>query len=212
MKNKKSPARAKAWDSESFCSYRCLLTVRIHVVVVLLVITRGYVVHPFLVIEIPFYGLLDTLLKLERWLPTQFLLKLSRVDGITHIVTLSVCYVSDEIHVLAFLASEQTVNGVDDYLYDVDVFPFVEASDVVGLGNLALVENQVYGTGVVLNVQLVAHILALSVYRKWLAMAYIIDEQWNKLFRELVRPVVVGAVRNYARKAIGVVEGPDEMV
>ena len=74
MKNKKSPARAKAWDSESFCSYRCLLTVRIHVVVVLLVITRGYVVHPFLVIEIPFYGLLDTLLKLERWLPTQFLL------------------------------------------------------------------------------------------------------------------------------------------
>ena len=22
MKNKKSPARAKAWDSESFCSYR----------------------------------------------------------------------------------------------------------------------------------------------------------------------------------------------
>ena len=67
MKNKKSPARAKAWDSESFCSYRCLLTVRIHVVIVLLVITRGYVVHPFLVIEIPFYSLLDTLLKLERW-------------------------------------------------------------------------------------------------------------------------------------------------
>ena len=26
-------------------------------------------IHPFLVIEIPFYGLLDTLLKLERWLP-----------------------------------------------------------------------------------------------------------------------------------------------
>ena len=26
-------------------------------------------IHPFLVIEIPFYGLFDTHLKLERWLP-----------------------------------------------------------------------------------------------------------------------------------------------
>ena len=117
MKNKKSPARAKAWDSESYCSYRvCLLTVRIHVVIVLLVITRGYVVHPFLVIEIPFYGFLDTLLKLQRWLPTEFLLKLARVDGITHIVTLSVSYVSDEVHILAFFSAEQTVNSLDDHL------------------------------------------------------------------------------------------------
>ena len=107
MKNKKSPARAKAWDSESFCSYRCLLTVRIHVVVVLLVITRGYVVHPFLIIEIPLYGFLDTLLKLQRWLPTQFLLQLSRVNGVTHIMTLSVCYISNEVHILAFLSAEQ---------------------------------------------------------------------------------------------------------
>ena len=107
MKNKKSPARAKAWDSESFCSYRCLLTVRIHVVIVLLVIARGNVVHPFLVLEIPFHGLLDSLLKLERWLPTQFLLQLSRVDGITHIVTLSVCYISNEVRILAFPSAEQ---------------------------------------------------------------------------------------------------------
>ena len=42
-------------------------------------------IHPFLVLEIPFYRLLDTLLKLERWLPTEFLLKLARVDGVTHI-------------------------------------------------------------------------------------------------------------------------------
>ena len=64
-------------------------------------------IHPFLVLEIPFHGFLDTLLKLERWLLTQFLLQLSRVDGITHIVTLSVSYISDEIHILAFLSAEQ---------------------------------------------------------------------------------------------------------
>ena len=42
-------------------------------------------IHPFLILKIPFYGLLDTLLKQERWLPTEFLLKLARVDGVTHI-------------------------------------------------------------------------------------------------------------------------------
>ena len=83
------------------------LSIGIHVVVVLLVITRGYVVHPFLVIQIPFYSFLDTLLKLERWLSTEFLLQLAGADGITHIVTLSVCYISNEVHILAFLSAEQ---------------------------------------------------------------------------------------------------------
>ena len=50
-----------------------LLSIGIHIIVILLIITRGYIVHPFLVLEIPLHGLLDTLLKLERWLPTQFL-------------------------------------------------------------------------------------------------------------------------------------------
>ena len=57
--------------------------------------------------EIPFHGFLDTLLKLERWLPAEFFLQLSRVNSITHIVTLSVSYISDEIHILAFLSAEQ---------------------------------------------------------------------------------------------------------
>ena len=65
-------------------------------------------IHPFLVLEIPFYGFLDTLLKLERWLSVEFLLQLSRVDSITHIVTLYICYISDEIHILALLSAELT--------------------------------------------------------------------------------------------------------
>ena len=85
-------------------------------------------IHPFLVLEIPFYGFLDTLLKLERWLPTQFLLQLSRVDGVTHIVTLSVCYIGDEVHILAFLSAEQSINGLDNHLDDIDVLPLVETA------------------------------------------------------------------------------------
>lgn len=86
------------------------------------------------------YGFLDTLLKLERWLPAQFLLQLPRVDGITHIVTLSVCYISDEIHILAFLSAEQSINSLDYHLDDIDILPLVETADVIGLGYLTLVE------------------------------------------------------------------------
>ena len=42
-------------------------------------------IHPFLILKIPFYGFLYTLLKLERWLPAEFLLELARVDGVTQI-------------------------------------------------------------------------------------------------------------------------------
>ena len=41
-------------------------------------------------------------------------------NSITHIVTLSVCYISDEIQILAFLSAEQTVNGLDNHLDDID--------------------------------------------------------------------------------------------
>ena len=83
------------------------LSIFIHILIILLILPRSNMIHPFLVLEIPFHGFLDTLLKLERWLLTQFLLQLSRVDGITHIVTLSVCYISNEVRILAFPSAEQ---------------------------------------------------------------------------------------------------------
>ena len=73
-------------------------------------------------------------------------------------------------------------------------------------------EDQVYCPGVVLDEEPVADVFTPAIDRKWLAMAYIVDEQWNKLFRELVRTVVVRAVGDYGRHAVGVVIGADEMV
>ena len=134
-------------------------------------------IHPFLVLEIPFHRFLDTLLKLERWLPAEFLLQLSRVNSITHIVTLSVCYISDEIQILAFLSAEQTVNGLDNHLDDIDILPLVETADVVSLGNLSLVENHIDGTGMIYYIQPVAHVLTLTIYWQWLAMTDVVDDQ-----------------------------------
>ena len=83
------------------------LSVLIHLLIILLILPRSNMIHPFLVLEISLYRFFDTLLKLERWLPAEFLLELTRIDGITHIVPLSICYMSDEIHILAFLSAEQ---------------------------------------------------------------------------------------------------------
>lgn len=107
---------------------------------------------------------------------------------------------------MSFGISEQTVNGLDHNLDEVDVLPFVEASDVVGLGGATLVEDEVDGAGVILDIEPVTYILAFSIDRESLAFAYIIDKQRNELFRELVRAVVVGAVRDHDRHSVCIVE------
>ena len=169
-------------------------------------------IHPFLVIKIPLHSLLDSLLKLERWLPTQFLLQLSRVDGITHIVTLSISYVGDEVHILAFLSAEQSVNGLDNHLDDIDILPLVETTDVVSFGYLTLMENHIDGTGMIYYIQPVAHVLTLTIYWQWLSMTDVVDKQRNQLLWELVWTVVVRAVGHDGWHTVCIVESTNEVI
>ena len=136
----------------------------------------------------------------------------ARVYGVAHVVALAVGYVGYQVHVLAFLAAKQTVDGLYHNLYYVDVLPLVEAAYVVSVRRLALVEYQVDGTGVVFYIEPVAHVLALAVNRQWLAVAYVVDEQWYQLLRELVRSVVIGAVGYYRWHAVCVVECAYEVI
>ena len=64
----------------------------------------------------------------------------------------------------------------------------------------------------VFHVEPVADILAFAIDRKRFAVADIVDEERNELFGELVRTVVVRAVRYDGRHSVGVVEGTDEVV
>ena len=73
-------------------------------------------------------------------------------------------------------------------------------------------ENEVDGTCVVFYIEPVSDILTFAVHRKRFSVADVIDKQWYQLFRELIRAVVVRAVRNDCRKAVGVVEGTDEVI
>ena len=79
-------------------------------------------------------------------------MKLGRVDCISKIVPCAVSDEGDESETVSFGVSEKAVNGLDHHLDEVDVLPFVEASDVVGLGGTTLVEYEVDGAGVVLDI------------------------------------------------------------
>ena len=120
--------------------------------------------------------------------------------------------IGDEIHVPALLAAEETVDGVDEHLDDVDVLPLVEAANVVGVGYLALMEDDVDGTGMILNVEPVAHVLTLTIDGQRLTVADVVDEQRNQFLGELVGTIVVGAIGDDDRHAVGVVEGTHEVV
>ena len=124
----------------------------------------------------------------------------------------SVGDIGDEIHILAFLSSEQTIDGINHHLDDVDVLPLVESSDVVCLCHLTLMEDEVDGSGVIYHIQPVAHILALAIYRQRFAMADIVDEQRDEFLGELIWTVVVRAVGHDSRHSVCIVEGAHEVV
>lgn len=157
-------------------------------------------------IEVPSDCLFYSLFELEGWFPAEFILQLGRIDGISKIVPSAVGDESNEVEAVTFRVAEDTVYGADHHLDEVDVPPFVETSDVVGVAVLALVEDEVDGAGVILDIEPVTDILAFSIYRERLAFAYIIDKQRDELFRELVRAVVVGAVRDHDRHSVCIVE------
>ena len=73
-------------------------------------------------------------------------------------------------------------------------------------------ENHVDSTGVILDIEPVAHVLTLTINGKRLAMADIVDKQRNQLLRELIRAVVIRAVRHDDRHTISIVISADKMI
>lgn len=167
------------------------LPVFVHVVVVALVVAGGDVVHPVLIVEVPADGLFNPFLELEGRFPAEFPLELAGVYGVAHVVPEAVGDVCDEFVAVAFGIAEETVNCLDDDLDDVDVFPFVEATNVIGLGYFAFMEDGVDGTGVVNDIKPVTHVLTLAVDRQRLAVTDVIDEQRYQLLGELIGTVIV---------------------
>lgn len=124
----------------------------------------------------------------------------------------TVSHVSYQIQRIPFRVTQQSVNGLYQHLYDVDVLPFVETAYVVCIRNLSFMENYVYRTRMIHHIQPVAHVLTLAIHRQRLAVTNIIDKQRNQLLRKLVRPIVVRAVSHYSRHPISIMISTHKMI
>ena len=60
------------------------------------------------------------------------------------------------------------------------------STNVVYFTNTSLVDNKVDSLAVILNIEPVSHIFTISVHRKLLPRKCIVDDERNKLLRELV--------------------------
>ena len=131
-------------------------------------------------------------------------------------MALAVCDILDEVlrHMLLsrIIVGEFFTEGRDDRLYDLDILALVVSSDIIGLEELSLLLDHVDALAVILDIKPVTDVLAVAVDRKILAMQCIVDHQRDELLRELIRAVVIAAVRDIGRELIGVHEGLDHKI
>ena len=189
-----------------------MLSSSVHFLVILLVFPGSDIIHPLLIIQVPADGLFNAFLKLEAGFPAQFLLQFGRVNGIAHVVPLTVGHKSNQIEGSSFGIAQQSVNRLYNDFDNVDVLPFVTATDIVGIRNLSLMEYKVDGTYMIFHKEPVAHVLTFAINGEWLTMTDIVDEKRYQFFRKLIRAVVVGAVGHDGRHSIRVMKGTDKMV
>ncbi|MCY1231189.1 hypothetical protein D9M72_436280 [compost metagenome] len=90
-------------------------------------------------------------------------------------------------------------------MHHVEVGLLVPAAHVVGFAEPAFRKHLANCRTVIAHVQPVAHIEAVAINRQRLARQRIGDDQRDQLFREMVRAIVVGAVRRQHRQSIRMV-------
>ena len=136
--------------------------------------------------------------------PAQLALELRAVDGVAAVVAGAV---GDPVEVLG-VASHR----LEDHAQDGDVVPLAVGPDEVGLPRAALGEDVPDGRGVVLGVDPVADVLALSVELGANAVDDVRDLPGDELLHVLVGAVVVGAVGDRGAQAVGAGPGAHQHV
>ena len=160
---------------------------------------------PGLVLDVPVDGGLQALGEVGVGRPpAELALELGRVDGVAAVVARAV---GDPVEVLGVAP-----HGLQDHAQDGDVVPLAISSDEVGLPHPSLGEDVPDGAGVVLGVDPVADVLALSVELGAHAVDDVRDLPGDELLHVLVGAVVVGAVGDRGAQAIGAGPGADEHV
>lgn len=160
---------------------------------------------PGLVLDVPVDRLLQALGEVGVGRPpAELALELRAVDGVAAVVAGAV---GDPVEVLGVAA-----HGLEDHAQDRDVVPLAVGPDEVGLPRAALGQDVPDGRGVVLGVDPVADVLALTVELGADAVDDVRDLPGDELLHVLVGAVVVGAVGDRGAQAVGAGPGAHEHV
>ena len=139
-----------------------------------------------------------------RRAPAQLALELRAVDGVAAVVAGAV---GDPVEVLGVHS-----HRLENHTQDRDVVLLAVGPDEVGLPHAALGQDVPDGRGVVLGVDPVADVLALSVELGADAVDDVGDLPGDELLHVLVGAVVVGAVGDCGAKPVGAGPGAHEHV
>lgn len=190
----------------------CISAVGVHLVVIFQVVAGSHVLKPLGIIKIPLHCFLNALGKLQGRFPAELVVEFGSVDGVAEVVSFAIGDVGDEMLGCTFGIAEQTINSLDHQTDEIDVLPLIEAADIICVASRTFVEDKIDRTRMIFYKQPVTHVLTLAVDRKWFSMADIVDKERDKLLRELIWSVVVGAVGHDRRQLICVMVCSHEMV
>ena len=113
-------------------------------------------------------------------------------------------YIGYQVQRCTFRITLNSIYRLDHHLYQVNVLPFVETTDVVSLCRFSFMKNQVDGTGMVFHIKPVTHIFPLAIHRQWLSVTDVVDGQWYQFFGKLIRAIVVRTIGYNSRHTISV--------
>ncbi len=167
---------------------------------------------PRLILQIPLHGFANTGLKGVSGTPAEFAVDFRGINGITTIMTGAVGDEGDEAAGVSTDFRLKLVDEIAHELHEVKVRLLVVAADVVGLAELAVGQHGPEGFAVVADIKPVADVHAIAVNGDRLAGEDALDDDGDQLLRELIRAVVVRAVRDDCRQTVGVVVGANEEV
>ena len=95
---------------------------------------------------------------------------------------------------------------------DLDVLLLIMSADIVGLKQPSLLLYHIDRLGMILDIEPVTNVLAVSVNGKLCTLKSIVDHKRDELLGELVRAIVIGAVGYIGREMIRIHISPDKHI
>ena len=167
---------------------------------------------PGAVVEVPADGFSEAFVEGDALAPAKFFFDAGAVDGVAAVVAGAVFDVGDERAQAFGIEAGFFRDQLDEAVKEANVFPFVFATDVVGAARGAVLHDGPDCFVVVLDIEPVADVPPVAVDREGLAFEHVEDHEGDELFRELIGPVVIGAVGEGEREPIGMVVSLGEVV